>query len=253
MMRWLLVLTPLFLAASRLEAPPAPEPDPFASGRAIDLDRVIPANERGILALAQGKDGRIYGGTTGRAAHFFVYDPAKDEARSLARLPGGIGLSYAIIALPDGSFVAGTQADPTGTAVSTDKKEIGRLLRFTPSGDGPAKVAELGRPVAGQGIYTLGYDEGSHTIVGNTWPEGHFFSYDIKAGKFTDHGAIAGHRGYELPQHAADLNKGTKDDVSYPRQVSRAIAVIPKLGAFTGGKDGMLYRYDFAKQKIEKT
>ena len=46
-MRWLLVLTPLFVAAARLEAPPAPEPDPFANGRGIELHRVIPANERG--------------------------------------------------------------------------------------------------------------------------------------------------------------------------------------------------------------
>src|SRR5207237_10688031 len=54
-------------------------------------------------------------------------------------------------------------------------------------------------------------------------------------------------------QDAADLNKGMKENVSYPRQVSRAIAVIPKLGAFTGGKDGYLYRFDFGTGKLEQT
>lgn len=250
-MRWLIVLAPLVLATARLEAPPLPEPDPFAQGRAIDLHRAIPANERGILCLAQAGDGRIYGGTTGRAAHFFVYDPTKDEARSLARLPGGIGLSYALIALADGSLIAGTQADPGGTAVATDAKAVGRLLRFRPTAGG-AELQELGVPVPGQGIYTLAYDKDSETIVGSTWPDGHFFSYDLKASKFADHGAIAGHRGFETPQHADDLNKGAKEKIAYPRQVSRAIAVVPKLGAFTGGADGYLYRFDFTGKKPEK-
>src|SRR6187401_663289 len=114
-MHRLLVLVALGFFVSRMEAPPLAEPSVLTNGHAIGLDRVIPANERGILCLAQAKDGRIYGGTTGRAAHFFVYDPKTDEARSLARLPGGIGLSYGLVPLPDGSVIAGTQADPTGT------------------------------------------------------------------------------------------------------------------------------------------
>ncbi len=44
----------------------------FAKGEGIGLERAIPANERGILCLTEGDKGRIYGGTTGRAAHLFV-------------------------------------------------------------------------------------------------------------------------------------------------------------------------------------
>src|SRR5262245_3481299 len=93
-MRLTVVLAFLAVTASRMEAPQLPaEVDPFARGYGIDLDRVIPANERGILCLAQGADGeRIWGGTTGRAAHLFVYHAGSGEGRSLARLPGGIGL-----------------------------------------------------------------------------------------------------------------------------------------------------------------
>src|SRR5947209_11713568 len=113
-MRWCIALAALCVFALRGEAPPAPPESPFAKGEAIDLDRVIPANERGILCLALGAKGEVYGGTTGRAAHLFVYDPATKAVRSLARLESGVGLAYALVRLPDGSLVGGTQADPTG-------------------------------------------------------------------------------------------------------------------------------------------
>jgi hypothetical protein len=229
-----------------------PVPAPLEDGESIPLDQVIPANERGILCLADDDQGRIYGGTTGRAAHLFVYDPKAKQVRSLARLEGGIGFAYALIRLPDGSLIAGTQADPTGTAVATDEKAVGWLYRFTIEKDGTAKAEKLGKPVEGQGVYTLAFDKKRETIFGNTWPDGHFFTYDLKARKFTDHGAIAGYRPFESPREAEDLNRGVKEKVHYSRQVSRAIFVIPDRGAFTGGKDGQLFRYDFKTKKITK-
>jgi hypothetical protein len=233
------------------QAPPSRPDLPFDRGQAIDLDRVLPANERGILSLAEDNQGRIYGGTTGRAAHLFVYDPATRRAHGLARLDGGIGLSYGLVALPDGSLVAGTQADPTGIAVRTNPAAVGKLYRFTPAGTGPARVEELAVPVPGQGIYALAYEPKSNTVLGNTWPDGHFFSYDLATRKVTDHGAIAGYRTFETPAQAAELNRGVKEVTRYPRQVSRAIAVTPE-GAFTGGADGHLFRYDFQARRLHK-
>jgi hypothetical protein len=250
-MRWFIALAALSVLPVQLPAQPAPD-SPFARGEAIDLDRVLPANERGILCLTLGEEGRIYGGTTGRAAHFFVYDPATKTARSLARLDGGIGLAYALIRLPDGSFIGGTQPDPTGIALLPDLKAVGHLYRFTAGGSGPARVEDLGVPVPGQGIYTLAYDEKSATVLGNTWPDGHFFSYDLKTRTFKDHGAIAGYRTYEEPRFADDLNKGTKEKVTYARQVSRAIVIDPATGAYTAGARGTLYRYDGQTRRLEK-
>jgi hypothetical protein len=232
--------------------PAAPPADLFDHGQSVALEKAIPANERGILCLTVDDKGRVFGGTTGRAAHLFVYDPAKDQVRSLARLNGGVGFAYALVRLPDGSFLGGTQADPTGIAVKTDPKAVGRLYRFTLAGDGPARVEDLGVPVAGQGIYTLAYVAASNEVVGNTWPDGHFFSYDLKAKTFKDHGAVAGHRTYELPRHAEAVNRGTGRQVSYPRQVSRTIAVDPHTGAYTGGADAWLHRYDPAARRLEK-
>jgi hypothetical protein len=230
--------------------------EPLQHGEGIDLDRAIPANERGILALAVDPEGRVYGGTTGRAAHLFVYDPAKKDVRSLVRLEGGIGFAYALIRLPDGSLIGGTQADPTGIATATDAKEVGWLYRFTIGKDGKAKVDKLGKPVAGQGIYTLAFDEKTQTVMGNTFPDGHFFTYDLKSAKFTDHGAIAGYRPYETPEHAKELMKGTNKKISYSRQVSRAILLDADANgatAFTGGKDGYIYQFDLKAGKLSKT
>ena len=73
-------------------------------------------------------------------------------------------------------------------------------------------------PVPGQGIYTLAYDAKSHTVVGNTWPDGHFFSYDLRSGKFKDHGAIAGHRTTFLAPfaHIERLRRGDRVTLELP-------------------------------------
>jgi hypothetical protein len=243
---------PTLTALLSLLAAGAEPPALFFRGEGISLARAVPANERGILALTVDEAGRVYGGTTGRAAHLFVYDPAKGEVRGLARLEGGVGFAHRLVRLPDGSLVGGTQADPTGTAARTDPKAVGHLYRFVPTDGGPARVEDLGVPVAGQGIYTLAYVK-SGEVIGNTWPDGHVFTYDVKARRFTDHGAVAGYRTFETPQHAADVNRGTGRQEAYPRQVSRAILVDPATGAYTGGADGRLYRYDPAAHKLAKT
>lgn len=250
-MRQMLLLAGTFYLGVSVTA--AQSADRFASGEAISLERAIPANERGILCLAVGGNGRIYGGTTGRAAHLFVFDPTTNEVRSLARLEGGIGFAYGLIRLPDGSLIGGTQADPTGIAVRTDPQAVGHLYRFRPAEKGTAKVEDLGVAVAGQGIYTLAYIPKTNEIIGNTWPDGHLFTCDLQKRKFTDHGVTAGYRTFETPAHAADINRGSGQKVHYSRQVSRAVAVHPEWGAFTGGADGFLYRYDYARRKVEKS
>src|SRR5271166_3875645 len=80
-MKWSCPLLALVLLAGRAEAPPTPPSSPLDRGETISLDGAIPTNKRGILCLALGADGQIYGGTTGRAAHLFVYEPARNEVR----------------------------------------------------------------------------------------------------------------------------------------------------------------------------
>jgi len=237
-----------------------PAEDLLAHGEGISLAKAIPANERGITCLTADDRGRVFGGTTGRAAHLFVYDPAKEDVRSLVRFDGGIGFAYTLIRLPDGSLIGGTQADPTGIATKTEAKAVGHLYRFTLTGELGAsapdrsnvKVEDLGVAVVGQGIYTLAFLEKSQEIVGNTWPDGHFFVYDLKTKRFKDHGAIAGYRPFETPQHAAEVSRATGKPVRYPRQVSRAIAVDAGTGAYTAGAEGWLHFYEPGSGKLEK-
>lgn len=227
--------------------------DLFSRGESVDLGSVIPANERGILCLAADEQGRLVGGTTGRAAHLFLHDPAMRQTLSLVRLEGGVGFAYALARLPDGSWVGGTQADPTGIAVCTDPKAVGRLYQFVPASDGTLRAVDLGVAVPGQGIYTLVYIAKSNEIVGNTWPDGHFFTYNLKTKQYHDHGAIAGYRTYETPRQAEEVSRATGKKVSYPRQVSRSIALDPRSGAaWTAGANGFLYRYDPESRKLEK-
>jgi hypothetical protein len=243
-MRSTALLFPVLFVATAVAA------DPFEKGEAIPLDATIPANERGIVCLARSGDGRIYGGTTGRAAHLFVCDPKDGSARSVHRLDGGVGFAHALIALADGTLIGGTQSDPTGLALQTNSAAVGHLYHFRLAG--AAAVAEdLGVPVKGQGIYTLAYYPETATLVGNTWPDGHFFTFDVKARAVKDHGAIAGFRTYEQPQHAEDLNRHGADTIHYARQVSRAIVVVGD-HALTAGADGSLYRYDFKAGKLTK-
>jgi hypothetical protein len=250
-MKRLLAFTSASLMLSAAQAT-GQSADVFAHGEGIGLERSVPANERGILCLTDDDKGRIYGGTTGRAAHLFRFDPQTNELRSLARLASGVGFAYELIRLPDGSLIGGTQSDPTGIAVRTDPKAVGHLYRFTLKDEVPAKVEDLGVAVVDQGIYTLAYIPKTKEIIGNTWPDGHLFTYDLEKRKFTDHGAIAGYRTFETPRHAEDINRGSGQKVRYARQVSRAIVVHNTYGALTGGADGFLYRYDFSTRKVEK-
>lgn len=237
------------LPVSSLRSEP---PDRLAKGEPIELGGAIPANERGIMALLLGDDRRIYGGTTGRVAHLFVCDPATGKVESLARLPGGVGFAHGLVRLPDGSLIGGTQADPTGIAVTTDPRAVGHLYRFVLAPGAAARVEDLGVPVPGQGVYCLAYSPAGHLVLGNTWPDGHFFTFDAAKKTFKDHGAIAGYRTFEQPEHAQDINRGSGQNVRYTRQVSRTIAIHEGRSAYTGGADGFLHRYDFAAGKVEK-
>src|SRR5262249_610532 len=165
------LLTLLLLA---LPLCPAFAADPFERGIGVPLDGVIPTNERGIVCLAES-GGVVYGGTTGRAAHLFVYDPAADKVNSLARLPGGLGFANQLAVVGGRTVIWGTRAGPTGVAVQTNADAVGKLYAFHLDGAKPARVEELGVPVRGQGIYALAYDPEAKLVMGMTWPDGHFF------------------------------------------------------------------------------
>lgn len=208
------------------------------------------ANEQGFTALTWGPDGHLYAATTGRAARLLRYDVQRNEVATLDRLEGPVGFSYGLAVLPDGSLVAGTQADSSGLAPA-DTFTRGGLYRFAIEGEKVHRELLAEMP-PGEGVYALAHLEPAGQIVGNTWPEGHFFVFDLQQKQLTVHEPIAGHRTFEIPRYAEKVNFGTDQNVRYPRQVSRCVAVLGNT-AYTGGADGFLYRYDAAGGQIQKT
>ncbi|MGH9362057.1 MAG: hypothetical protein ACRD2T_09075, partial [Thermoanaerobaculia bacterium] len=69
----------------------------LGAGDAVPLD-ALPANERAVTALAL-VEGSLYGATTGRAGHLFVFDPRSRVVRGLHRLEGGVGFSFGLAVL----------------------------------------------------------------------------------------------------------------------------------------------------------
>src|SRR5262245_30982107 len=241
----------LSVALLVIAAPETGPTDLFLHGEAIELDGIT-ANERGITCLTVDDKGRVYGGTTGTGSAFFVYDPATKAVKAFPCLVGGAGFSFGIARLADGSFLTGAQADPTGIAPEVKSNVVGKLIRIVPKQGDKYEFEEIDAPVANQGVYTLAYLQQTNEIVGLSWPEGHFFTYDLKTKQSKDHGPIAGHRTYETPRYAELLNKSGGRKVTYPRAVSRAIAVVDGRQAYTVGAGGQFYRYDGEKKELKK-
>src|SRR5258708_2791831 len=85
MKRFALPLLILLGVTAQAQAPSKDGLAAFTDATAFELARIIPANERGIVSLTTDDSGVVYGGTTGRAAHLFVYDPRLNAGRSLLR------------------------------------------------------------------------------------------------------------------------------------------------------------------------
>ncbi|MCI0358410.1 MAG: hypothetical protein L0211_08005, partial [Planctomycetaceae bacterium] len=220
-------------------------------GQSLPIPRELPANQRAVTAVAMDFSGRIWAATTGVKLHLYSIDPATGDFRShVTGLDVGAGMSHGLAMIRDGSVVWGTQRDITGFASGSDETWIGLLQQIWVGERSTNKP--VGRPVAGQGVYTFAYLPASNELVGLSWPDGHFFSQDVAKTTATDHGPIAGYRTYETPRYAEKINQGTGRKLQYARQVSRAIAIDPATGAYTAGADGFVYHYDPKAKKLNK-
>ena len=84
---------------------------------AKEFTKAIEPDESGITALVKHPSGHIYGGTGGKAAHLFFYNPAPDAdaAADIGIIPGAEKV-VAMAVLPDGSII--------GAANTFDKKSL---------------------------------------------------------------------------------------------------------------------------------
>lgn len=208
---------------------------------------VIPAEESAIRSLAVAPGGALYGATSGRRSHLFVLFPVHGYVQPLGYLEGVNTVHHSLVISKSGDVYIGASAGVDNGGEGYEKYPGGHLLRYRPGDDEhkpprvdiPCPVADLGVPVAGEGIYALAIDRRQEVIYGLTYPNGHFFSYSIGAGKFTVHGKVA-----------EKLIPGEKFEKE--KNLSRALAVSASGDVFASGEDGFLYRFLAAEQRLER-
>ncbi len=237
---------------------------------------LIPADESKITSLVESPDGDIFGGTTGRVCHLFVYSyrPGKvkylsNRVQHLGKISGHESIHHSLVADEDGIIYFGTglneleqhsisfpQPGHAGIMKSLwadiEKRysdyEGGHLFRFDYSKEkrrwiGPEDecgAEDLGIPVPHDGIYTMTINNQRREIYGITYPHGHFFVYQIKKNKFTDLGEVYKNKVFGGPNNRT------------LRSITRSL-ICDNNGFVYGSTDGgRIFRYDPDKGEITK-
>jgi len=226
----------------------------------------IPSDESAITSLILGPAGKIYGGTTGPVCHLFVFSPIVNRVMPLGQIDGHQSIHHALAVGSDGMIYMGTSlneikqypiSDPVpghgGIVISLwndikkryAKYEGGHLYRHDPATENdvaveigqPCKLTDLGVPVPSEGIYTIAASLKRPEIYGLTYPNGHFFIYNISTSKFLDKGEIYKKKVYGGPNRSL-------------RSISRSLICDHEGNVYGSADDEMLFKYDVEKQEI---
>jgi hypothetical protein len=229
----------------------------------------IPVNSSAITSLITARDGIIYGGTSGDDAYFFMFDPAINKARHLGKIFGHTGVHHSIVEDKNGNIYIGTgknmfeEVPLSKWGEGDDKFEVtlwkdikrhfndyqgGHLYCYRPAEsndkvklvDMESEMEDLGMPLANNSIYALTINPKGDEIYGLTYPDGHFFIYNIAAKKFTDLGEIDPNKVYHGPERQW-------------RTLSRALICDDSGKVYMSGNKGMLKYYDPETKKLVDT
>jgi len=212
---------------------------------------VIPSDESAIRALTVAPDGTIYGATSGNRSHLFALRPQRGYVQPLGVLPAVTTVHRSLVVSAAGDVYIGGSIGVDNNGTGYEKYAGGHLLKYANRGEGgrgggggriqigrALDVADLGVPVAGEGIYSLAIDRENGVIYGVSYPNGHFFSYPIDAAKTTDHGMVAARkiRGERLENEKA---------------LGRVLALDDEKSVFTSG-EGHFCRFSPKSQKLDQ-
>jgi hypothetical protein len=106
--------------------------------------------------------------------------------------------------------------------------------------DMECELEDLGIPLANNSIYALTINPAGDEIYGLTYPDGHFFIYNIAMKKFTDLGEIDPKKVYHGPERQW-------------RTLSRALICDDSGKVYMSGNKGMLTYYDPDTEKLVDT
>lgn len=195
---------------------------------------VIPNGESAITALAVAPDGNLYGATSGRHSHLFVFDPRHGYVQPLGLISGATAVTQSLVISSAGEVYIG--ASPGGHLFKyIPKDEASQPIRIQE----PCATTDIGRAIQGEDISALAIDRESNVIYGLTSPNAHLFKYQIATGTFSDLGVVA--------RRSAE---GEKFETR--KTMSRVLVLDSKGNAYASGEDAFLYKFDKAGQTLTR-
>ncbi len=184
----------------------------------------IPPEECAITSLAKDSRGRIFGATSGRRSHLFVYDPDLDYVEDMGVLEENCYIKHSLVVCSDEHIIAGTRSykstgSPKGEIISCiiDPDDPYSLLEVSP----------VTTPVKGEGIAALTIDKSKNIIYGLSSESGTFFTYDVDSGEVKLYGKV--------------------DEIG---DFSDVLLVYTDGCVYGGKRCGLLYKYDPDQEKI---
>ncbi|MGV8138251.1 MAG: hypothetical protein AB2L20_23825 [Mangrovibacterium sp.] len=230
----------------------------------------IPANSNAITSLITANDGKIYGGTSGEEAYLFTFDPHINKVRHLGKIGYQEGIHHSLVEGTDDCIYLGTGIDMfkeislSGGGLDKDStidkilwEDIknrfneyagGHLYRYNPQQSNnkvklpqmECELEDLGIPVKHNSIYTLTINSKGDEIYGISYPDGHFFIYNILEKRFSDLGTIDEKIVFHGPER-------------YWRSLSRALVCDNSGRVFMSGTNGIIKYYCPLTEKLIST
>ena len=223
----------------------------------------IAADSSPITALmSHDGNGKVYGATTGRSSHLFVWDARVNKVFPLGQLPKGEkGVRNCMVQGEDGRIFIGSGLSeiellrlsremPEGRRaienqlwrdIKSKYKDYagGHIYAYNPAKSdvavylpgAPAELVDLGIPVPNNSIYSMVMDNTGAIIYGISYPDAELFSCNVVSGKIVRHGKWMEKLSYPGPERSW-------------RGVPRALAVASDGRVWTSGDDGLMRCFD---------